>query len=187
MTQEAQAPLTRNKMQPKISHTAQDLNLVLQNPTESEEIVYQVFSVEEPTNNKWVNKTVINPGKIGEEYNKTHGHYHTTNPHPELYKVEEGEGILILQKKHEILLVKAKAGDQILIEPEYGHSWSNTGSTPLILLDNWSFGHSEEDYVFIDKHHGMAYCLAPEPSPNPNYQDLPQPIWVTPQQLPQGV
>ena len=163
-----------------------------------------VYTVTPANTEGWVNQTTIEPGKLGEEFTKTFGHYHTVNPQPELYRVLSGNGVLILQKKHikegewtpekvdEVLIVKASAGDQLLINPEYGHSWTNAGSEPLVLLDNWSYGHSDEDYVFIEKHKGMAYYIVdsngqPQPVPNQNYKDLPQPIWATPDQLPQSV
>lgn len=173
------------------SRTFDDLKPVLQDPSSAgPDTVYEVHTdLNDP---QWVNKTTIQPGKQGSEYTKTFGHYHTTNSETELYRVESGEGILVLQKKHEVLLVRAKTGDQILINPEYGHSWSNIGSEPLVLLDNWSFGHSDEDYAFIAKHHGMAYYIVeengqPKAVANTNYVESPKPTWATPDQLPQGV
>ena len=184
-----------------MTRTLEDLKPVLQD--QNSQGPSPVYSVEPAKVESWVNKTTIQPGKIGEEYTKTFGHYHTAKAEPELYRVESGEGILVLQKKHievgewipekvdQVLLIRAKAGDQILITPEYGHSWSNVGSSPLVLLDNWAYNHSDEDYAFIAKHRGMAYYLtdngeAPTPVRNENYVDTPEPIWATSQQLPQA-
>jgi len=183
------------------TRSLEDLKPVLQDP--SSQGPSPIYTVEPANQDEWINKTVIQPGKLGKEYTKTFGHYHTIKSEPELYRVESGEGILILQKKHikegewrpekvdEVLLVQAKAGDQILITPEYGHSWSNVVPSPLVLLDNWSYEHSNEDYAFIAKHKGMSYYLVeedgkPTPVKNTNYE-APQPIWATPEQLPQGV
>lgn len=155
--------------------------------------VYEVFRDD---SDGWANKTVIYPGKLGEEYTKTFGHYHPEGAPDEVYRVIEGEGILELQKKHlgndqlvsfqvdEVLLIKAKSGDEIVITPEYGHSWSNVGSTPLILLDDWEVGHTGADYEQIGKFHGMAYYLVelnggPRAFPNPNYENLPEPVFLT--------
>ena len=178
-------------MPTQISRTILDLKpVLLDQNAEGPSIVYIVEPVTEP----WVNKTIIQPGRLGKEYTKTFGHYHTVTAKPELYKVEAGEGVLILQKKHvdQVLLVRANAGDTVLITSEYGHSWSNVGTSALVLLDNWAYGHSYEDYAFIKKHKGMAYYLIedngkPKPVKNVNYVDTLKPIWATPDQLPQGV
>lgn len=159
-----------------------------------------VYQVVHNVGNDWENKTIINPGKIGQEYTKTHGHYHPDNAPDEIFRVAEGEGVLALQKKHvengvivpemveEVFLVKAKAGDEIKIKKDYGHSWSNIGNEPLVLLDDWKTPHSPEDYKPIDIQHGMAYFLVEEDGklktvPNPTYKDLPEPIWLTTEEV----
>ncbi|MBI2591001.1 MAG: hypothetical protein HYW33_04015 [Candidatus Blackburnbacteria bacterium] len=180
----------------------ESLKQVLQEPNSSgPNPVYKVFSFKSPS--EWANNTVIKPGKLGREYTKTFGHYHT-HPLEELYKVESGEGVLLLQKKHigngewnpdivdEVLLIRAKAGDEILITPEYGHSWSNIGNQELVLLDNWNDGHVPQDYEEIEKHQGMAYYITEENGiataiPNPTYKDVPVPQWVDALELQQGI
>ena len=144
--------------------------------------VYWVFS--QISAQQFTNLTIITPGKIGAEFNKTFGHYHTAQV-PETYRVVSGEGVLLLQKKanderrvNEVLLIRAHAGDEIVIPPEYGHSWSNIGGTPLILFDNWRSGHKPTDYEIIGHLHGMAYYLTGSaenivPVANSNYLEVP--------------
>lgn len=176
-----------------------DLKPVLQNPDCSgPDPVYWVFY--ELNADKWANNTNIAPGKLGEEFTKTYGHYHPEDAEPEIYHVIEGEGVLQLQRKHlengqivpervdKVFLVKAKAGDEITITKEYGHSWSNTGKLPLMQFDNWIWGHTPSDYEPITQVRGMAYYLTAEngelkPVPNPNYKNLPEPKWVTAQEF----
>lgn len=155
--------------------------------------VYQVFT--DLQLEGWVNKTIVAPGRYTNEYPKTFGHYHPT-PDPETYSVLSGQGILILQKKHfengswtpekvaTVFLIKAVAGDKVIITPEFGHSWSNTAPVPLVLLDDWSTPHSPADYEAIKKLHGLAYYLVEENDEikalvNPNYQNPPSPLWLT--------
>lgn len=155
--------------------------------------VYFVFK--ELKNEKWANITIIQNGKVGIEYPKTFGHYHSVKD-TETYRVLAGEGVMQLNKKYEengkwnpskvekVYLIKAKEGDEITITPEFGHSWSNVGDLPLITFDNWTAGHSPSDYEEIEKHHGLAYYLTeekgkPKAIPNPNYRCSPEPIWIT--------
>lgn len=173
----------------------EDLRPVLLDPEcPGPEVVYTVTSDFDPSG-AWKNKTEIAPGLLGREFLKTFGHYHGKHV-DEIYAGVSGQGILLLQKKvvrdgrwvddevSEVLLVTARQGDRLTIKPEYGHSWSNTGSGPLLLFDNWASGHQEEDYRYIRKLHGMTYYLTKEgndvvPVPNPNYKNLPKPIFLT--------
>ncbi len=155
--------------------------------------VYWVFS--DATDSKWANVTMIASGSFNGEFPKTFGHYHGVDV-PEIYHLIEGQGILLLQKKHmegetwipekvsEVLLIQAKPGDEILITPEWGHSWSNVGTGPLISFDDWRSGHTPGDYEKIEQLQGLAYYLISEngqvkPVPNPHYVDLPEPKFIT--------
>lgn len=178
------------------ARSLEELKPVLKDPTASgPDPVYWVFS--EVTPEGWANVTVIAPGKLGQEYPKTFGHYHPDDAPDEIYHLIEGEGVLILQKKYidergqwqqdrvaEVVLIKASSGDEIVIKKEYGHSWSNIGSGPLISYDNWRSSHTTADYEVIEKMQGMAYYLIETDGqvkavPNPNYKHLPEPVWLT--------
>lgn len=189
---------------------------VLKDPNSSgPDPVYWVFSDLTPIESgltdldTWANLTVIAPGLYGNEYPKTFGHYHGTNV-DEIYHLISGDGILQLQSKHmengvwiknrvdEVLLIKVKPGEEVLITPEWGHSWSNVGIYPLLSFDNWRAGHSTADYEDIKSLQGLAYYLIEDPStgsprgdsvepgqgkvkavPNPNYKALPEPEWLS--------
>ncbi len=155
---------------------------------------YWVF--DEISEAKWANLTIITPGSYNGEFPKTFGHYHPTDAPKETYHLISGEGILLMQKKHlengewtpekvdEVYLIKAKPGDEIVITPEFGHSWSNIDSEPLVSFDDWRSGHQPSDYEPISQLHGMAYYLIeengqPKAVPNSSYKDLPKPRWVT--------
>jgi oxalate decarboxylase/phosphoglucose isomerase-like protein (cupin superfamily) len=156
--------------------------------------VYWVFS--DLGHKVWENMTIITPGLYGGEYPKTYGHYHTTTDAKETYHLVNGQGVFLLQKKHvengkiiidvvdEVLLIGCQPGDEVTISKEYGHSWSNTGLTPLITFDNWTSGHSPDDYDPMKTQQGMAYYLTDNNGelklvPNPKYKNLPEPKWMT--------
>ncbi len=171
----------------------EELKAVLKDPgAAGPDPVYWVFS---EVSKKWVNATLIAPGSYNGEYPKTFGHYHSSDTN-ETYRLIEGEGVLVLQKKHleegkwiedmvdEVFLIKAQPGDEIVITPEYGHAWSNAGKLPLISFDDWKSGHSPTDYEVVEKLKGLAYYLVekdgkPKAIANPNYRHLPEPVWTT--------
>jgi glucose-6-phosphate isomerase len=169
----------------KSSRSSEQMKEVMMDPnvTSGPDPVYEVFN--ELGNPMWENQTVIYPRKLGQEFPKTYGHYHGTAIN-ETYTVISGTGVMVLQNRDltKILFVSAQPGDQIIITPKWGHSWSNIGSEPLVTRDDWRSGHQDSDYEFQKAHHGMAYYLIEENGeikavPNPNYQNLPAPIWLT--------
>lgn len=155
--------------------------------------VYQVYN--ELNDPHWTNRTEIYAGRLGTEFPKTFGHYHSV-ANPETYRVVSGTGVMILQKKHvesgvtrleqvdEVLLVRAVAGDEVVILPEWGHNWANVNQETLVLLDDWKTGHSPDDYEIEAFLHGMAYYLVDEggqvkEKANSNYKNLPPAKWIT--------
>jgi oxalate decarboxylase/phosphoglucose isomerase-like protein (cupin superfamily) len=155
---------------------------------------YWVFS--EIGDKLWENLTVLSPGRYGIEFNKTYGHYHSSSNETEIYKLLSGQGIFLLQKKFlsgtewiknkvsEVIFIQAEAGDEIKVPHDFAHSWTNIGTTPLVLLDNWKWGHTEEDYSPIKTLGGMSYYFTAQKNDlkfmvNKMYAYVPTPKWVT--------
>src|SRR3989344_762557 len=114
--------------------------------------------------------TVIPPAMLGEEFNKTVGHYHPPVPgkdlaYPELYEVLEGSALFLIQKVdatgkeiHDIQAIKAKVGDKVIYPPGYGHIIVNIGSGPLVTA-NWESADFESLYQPIKDMAGIGYYV----------------------------
>ncbi len=85
--------------------------------------------------------TILLPGRLGSEKNKTLSHYHndfiTGLSYPEIYEVLSGVGHFLLQKPPErggpeAVLFEVKKGQGILIPPNYGHLAINPGEDTLV-------------------------------------------------------
>ena len=168
------------------------LEVLMDPQSEGPEVAYWVFS--NVSKDKWENMTIISHGSYGGEFPKTYGHYHATSD-LETYKLIFGEGILQLQKKvvdengvmvpnkvEEVFLVRFGKDDEVSVIPnDYGHAWSNIGTSPLISLDDWRAGHTDHDYDIIQQQRGLCYYIVEKANeiklvPNPNYVDHPKPI-----------
>ncbi len=150
------------------------------------------------------NVTVWETGTVGGEYIKTYGHYHVGKL-DETYTVVAGEGIVLLQKRKTDLngqpiddqleffhAVQVKVDDSVFIPSEVGHLVVNTGKVWLVTMDDSPVNFEEVDPVSLPGHadyeavkrmHGFGYYIVeeagkPKVVPNPNYKDLPEPVWM---------
>jgi glucose-1-phosphate thymidylyltransferase len=124
--------------------------------------------------------TIIAPGFIGDEYVKTIGHYHPIKKgakvsYPEIYEVIDGHANFILQKVKggkviDVLVADSKAGDKVIIPPDYGHVTINVGNVPLILANVTADNFSSE-YGDFERLKGAAVYRTKEGwKPNPKYE-----------------
>lgn len=140
--------LVDDKMHHPTIRTFDQIKDVLRNkecpaPKQGTELYYMFRKVYSVANIRY--DIVFMPARfLGDEYNKTHGHYHPVAEkglsYPEIYQVLKGEALFLLQKKNvdyfEVLYVSAKTGDVLLIPPNYGHvSINESDDKPLILAN----------------------------------------------------
>ena len=128
--------------------------------------------------------TVIPPGMVGCEFVKTAGHYHPFVPgkdvtFPEVYEVLSGEAHYILQKPdndsvEDVILVKARQGNKVIIPPGYGHITINT-SNKILKMANWVSRDFEAIYSPIKEKGGGAYFILRDGfMKNISYHDIPE-------------
>lgn len=132
--------------------------------------------------------TVIPYHKIGREEIKTTGHYHahirnTNLTFPEVYQVIHGKVLYILQKKSgkkivDVIVAKAKAGDIVVVPPNYGHISVNPSRETLVMA-NLEYSRFKPSYKEIVEKHGGAYYVVEKNKKiifikNPNYKSVPK-------------
>lgn len=145
------------------------------------------------------NVTVWEPGKVGDEYIKTFGHYHIGQL-DETYWFKLGEGVLLMQKLEErdgqlvpervaeFKAVRVKAGDEQFIPAGYGHLVVNIGPTYFVTVDDSPVDFEERDpvslpghadYKMVEQMHGFAFYVVerngkPALVRNPAYEAVAQ-------------
>ena len=117
--------------------------------------------------------TLLRPASLGEEFNKTYGHYHPEVPgksftYPEIYEVLYGEAYYILQRVdivedkqilREFLVVVASAGDKVIIPPGYGHVTINPSLERPLLMANITADGFKSIYEPFKKARGAGFYL----------------------------
>ena len=138
--------------------------------------------------------TILAPQMLGDEFNKTKGHYHI-GAYPELYMVLEGRAIYLVQKRNEsgeiedTYAVEAKKGESVIMPPFYGHVTINPSETEELKMANWVSENCKSDYSLYEKMQGAGYYYAKEGwIKNENYKNTPElrfeePLKTIPQDL----
>lgn len=77
---------------------------------------------------------ILFPGKVGNEYFLTKGHYHETREAAEIYIGFEGEGFMLLEDEFsgESRLEPLGAGKIVYVPGHTAHRTMNTGCSPLV-------------------------------------------------------
>lgn len=115
------------------SKAAYEAALALDNP-----VLYEVTSVEPAAGDGQLHYGlgILYPGKIGEEYFLTKGHYHSHRPAAEVYVGLRGEGVMLLEDETtgESRMVVLRENCTVYVPGHTAHRTVNTGSAPLVYL-----------------------------------------------------
>ena len=118
--------------------------------------------------------SIFVPAMLGREYLKTSGHYHPPSPdgvaYPEVYEIWYGEALYLLQKVddytagpaevavEDVITVRARPGDKVIMPPGYGHVTINTLDVPLVMC-NWVCDDFSSYYQSVEATRGFASYL----------------------------
>ena len=101
--------------------------------------IYRYYNVKIPEEKGHLQHciSVINPGKIGEEYYMTKGHFHARKETAEVYYTIQGRGKLLLQsvtdRKPEVQILEMEKGSLSYVPPCWAHRCVNTGNEELVF------------------------------------------------------
>lgn len=108
----------------------------------------QILEIEDPILYRWFELgaperagdlafgvTILNPGKVGDEYYMTKGHFHTMLETAEVYFTLSGEGYMIMEDPEGDTQEQPLSKGQVVYVPRrYAHRMVNTGEQPLITF-----------------------------------------------------
>jgi glucose-6-phosphate isomerase len=104
--------------------------------------------------------TVVEAGRVGQEYFMTHGHFHAKPSRTEFYGTVEGRGTLILMDTdRKTWIEEMTPGSLHHIAPGIGHRVANTGETPLRFIACWP-SDAGYDYEIVRKYGFGSRLLA---------------------------
>jgi glucose-6-phosphate isomerase len=82
--------------------------------------------------------TLLQPGKVGDEFFMTHGHFHADCTRAEYYATTSGCGLLLrMDKDRKTWAEEMSPGSLHYIDGRHAHRVANTGDEPLIFWACW--------------------------------------------------
>lgn len=152
-----------------------DADLVLQ---KEDPLIYEFYELgcPERQGDLAFGTTILYPGKIGNEYYMTKGHFHSLLLTAEVYYTLSGEGYMVMENREgdtrEIRLSKNNA---VYVPRGYAHRSVNTGSEPLVLFYTFD-ANAGHDYGTIETKGYRRLILddngTPIVSDNPNWTNI---------------
>jgi glucose-6-phosphate isomerase len=94
--------------------------------------------------------SIVHPGKVGDEYFMTKGHFHSVLDTAEVYYVLQGRGMMVMETPEEEWAVEElRPGRVLYVPPRWAHRSVNTGQEDLVTLFVYP-GHAGHDYGTIE-------------------------------------
>ena len=98
-------------------------------------VVYEVVDYRKAESDLCFGTTIMAPGKVGDEYYMTRGHFHERPDRGEAYYTQSGQGLLLLEARGgETRTVEMRPGVCAFIPPDWAHRSINTGDETLVFV-----------------------------------------------------
>ena len=116
-------------------------------------LLYEVYELARPHASGEVlhGISIVHPGKVGDEYYMTKGHFHTVLETAEIYVCLAGQGVMVMETPEGDWAVEDFYPGQVLyVPPRWAHRSVNTGKDDLITFFAYP-GHAGHDYGTIEQ------------------------------------
>jgi glucose-6-phosphate isomerase, archaeal len=115
-------------------------------------LVYEVLQYDVPNDpgQLLVCTTILYPGRVGNEYFMTKGHYHEKVDRAEVYLGLQGHGMVLMQTDGRSEYVEMGPGTIAYVPPYWAHRSVNVGSDQYISLAIYP-GDAGHDYAAIER------------------------------------
>lgn len=117
-------------------------------------VIYEVYEFRRPekTGELLFGLSIIHPGKVGNEFFMTKGHFHLILETAEVYFCLKGEGFMVMEDPEGHASVEALSPGQVLyVSPRWAHRAVCTGRQEDLVFLFVCPAHSGHDYASIEK------------------------------------
>jgi glucose-6-phosphate isomerase len=117
-------------------------------------LIYEVYEFKRPevAGELLFGVSVVHPGKVGNEFYMTKGHYHTVIETAEIYYCLKGEGIMVMETPEGKTAIEAMTpGKVIYVAPSWAHRSICTSRQEDLVFFFVYPGNAGHDYGTIEK------------------------------------
>jgi glucose-6-phosphate isomerase len=160
-----------------VRRTLTDMRGAYQQDAQGDDLVYEVHNIDVAATNANIltSTTVLYPGKVGEEFYMTKGHFHEVRDRAEIYIGLAGGGLLLSATedgRHDVQDIVP--GSMTYVPGGWSHRSVNTGTEPLVFFAAY-VGDAGHDYAAIEDR-GFPVAVMAGPAGRPEY--LPNPRFL---------
>jgi len=116
-------------------------------------VLYEVYELQRPEKSGELLQgiSIVHPGKVGDEYYMTKGHFHTVLETAEIYHCLKGEGVMVMETPEgDWAVEKLRPGKILYVPPRWAHRSVNTGSQEDMVTFFVYPGNAGHDYGTIE-------------------------------------
>jgi glucose-6-phosphate isomerase, archaeal len=116
--------------------------------------VYEVYEFHRPESSGELlhGISIVHPGKVGDEYFMTKGHFHAVLETAEIYSCLEGKGYMVMETQQgDWSIADLRPGKVLYVPPGWAHRSVNTGAGADLVTFFVYPGHAGHDYGSIEK------------------------------------
>ena len=117
-------------------------------------LLYEFYGLDLPEDDAGVlqfGTTILYPGKVGNEYFMTKGHFHTILDTSEIYYCLKGKGMMLMETPEgDTEWKELNPGDAIYVPGRWAHRSINLGTEPLVMFFVYR-GDAGHDYGTIEE------------------------------------
>jgi glucose-6-phosphate isomerase len=117
-------------------------------------LLYEVYEIKRPevAGEMLHGISIVHPGKVGDEYFMTKGHFHTVRDTGEVYYCLKGEGVMVMETAEgETSVAELRAGRVLYVLPYWAHRSVNTSLEGDLVTFFIYPGNAGHDYGTIEK------------------------------------
>ena len=122
---------------------------------EEDRLIYEVYEIQRPpeAGELLSGISIVHPGKVGDEFFMTKGHFHTVLETAEIYYVLKGEGFMVMETPQGETQVEPLLPNRVLyVPPRWAHRSVCTSRQDDLVTFFVYPGNAGHDYGTIEKH-----------------------------------
>lgn len=121
---------------------------------DNDPVLYQVYELRRPElpGEMYFGLSVVHPGKVGDEYFMTKGHFHTVRDTAEVYHCLQGEGVMVMETSEgEWAVEELRPGRVLYVPPLWAHRSVNTSAVEDLVTLFIYPANAGHDYGTIER------------------------------------